>query len=56
MDSVTFYDNTAASGTVILAVNVDPSESPVFIRFGREAGIYRLACFPQAGPPSRWAR
>ena len=39
VQTVTFYDNTAASGTVILAVNVDPTESPVFIRFGREAGI-----------------
>ena len=39
VQTVTFYDNTAASGTVILAVAVDPTQSPVHIRFERNAGI-----------------
>ena len=39
VQTVTFYDNTAASGIVILAVNVDPTESPAFIAFDRNAGI-----------------
>ena len=39
VQTVTFYDNTAASGTVILAVHIDPTESPAYIRFDRENGI-----------------
>ena len=37
--TVTFYDNTAASGTTILVVMVDPTQSPVYIEFERNAGI-----------------
>jgi hypothetical protein len=37
--TVTFYNNTAASGTVILAVSVDPNQSPYYLELPRHAGI-----------------
>ena len=36
---VIFYDNTAASGTIILTVNVDPNQCPYFLMLDRDAGI-----------------
>ena len=39
VQTVTFYDNTAASGTVILVVNVSPNETPAFVMLERDAGI-----------------
>ena len=37
--TVTFYDNTTANGTMIHRVHVAPEQSPVFVRFGKEDGI-----------------
>ena len=37
--AVTFYDNNAASGTVLLVVNVDPNQSPYYLELPREYGI-----------------
>ena len=39
VQSVIFYDNTAASGTIILTVNVDPNQCPYFLMLNRDAGI-----------------
>ena len=39
VQTVTFYDNTAASGTIILQVDVHPNESPTYVEFHRDAGI-----------------
>jgi hypothetical protein len=39
VQTVTFYDNTAASGTVLLTVSIDPTESPFFVYFPRDQGI-----------------
>ena len=36
---VTIYDNTAASGTVIMKLNVDPAQCPYYVEFPRNAGI-----------------
>jgi hypothetical protein len=33
VQTVTFYDNTAASGTVLLTVYIDPTRCPTYIRF-----------------------
>jgi hypothetical protein len=35
VQTVTLYDNTAASGTVLLAVDVEPTRSPIYLRFPR---------------------
>ncbi len=37
--SVTFYDNTAASGTVLHKVFVSPESCPVVIKFSKDDGI-----------------
>ena len=39
VQTVTFYDNTAASGTVIMKLNIDPTRVPYFVMFDRDAGI-----------------
>ena len=39
VQTVTFYDNTAASGTVIMKLNVDPTRCPYYVQFPRNAGI-----------------
>ena len=39
IQTVTFYDNTAASGTVILTVDVSHNETPRYLAFPRNAGI-----------------
>ena len=39
VQTVTFYDNTAASGTVILKLNIDPSRCPTYVEFPRNAAI-----------------
>jgi hypothetical protein len=39
IQTVTFYDNTAASGTKILVVDVSRNETPAYIVFERDAGI-----------------
>ena len=36
---VDFYDNTSATNPKILSVAVDPTESPVYIRFERNEGF-----------------
>lgn len=36
---VDFYDNTSAANPKILSVAVEPTESPVYIRFARNEGI-----------------
>jgi hypothetical protein len=33
VQTVTFYDNTAASGTVLLTLYIDPNRCPTYIRF-----------------------
>ena len=40
--TVTIYDNTAASGTILAVIKVHPYQSPVYIRFGetRELWLY----------------
>lgn len=38
-DTVTFYDNTAASGDVLLIVKVAPERSPLYIRFPRDDAV-----------------
>ncbi|MFC2031558.1 hypothetical protein ACFLWA_12635 [Chloroflexota bacterium] len=37
--SVTFYDNTAASGTILLTIGVWWSTCPYFLMFGRDDAI-----------------
>lgn len=37
--TITFYDNTAASGTILLIVHIDHANMPVYIRFGRDDAI-----------------
>ena len=37
IQTVTFYDNTAASGTVLLVVDVSHNETPAYIMFPRDA-------------------
>ena len=39
VQTITLYDNTAASGTVIAQLSVQPSNTPVHITFPRERGI-----------------
>jgi hypothetical protein len=39
IQTVTFYDNTAASGTVILTVDVSHNETPRYTTFPRDAAI-----------------
>jgi len=39
VQTVTFYDNTAASGTVIMKLNIEPYLCPYYIEFPRNAGI-----------------
>ena len=39
VQTVTIYDNTAASGTVIMKLNVDPGQCPYYVEFPRNAGI-----------------
>ena len=39
VQTIVFYDNTAASGTVLLTVHVDPTESPFWVYFPRDQGI-----------------
>lgn len=39
VQTVTFYDSLTASGTVILTINVDPTQCPFYVNFGREFGI-----------------
>ena len=36
---VTLYDNTAASGTVIITLQIAPEQSPTFIMFPRRYSI-----------------
>lgn len=38
VQTVTFYDNTAGSGTVLLKISLQPSADPAYIRFGPTAG------------------
>jgi len=38
-DDVIFYDNTAASGTVLLSVTVRQEQVPFFIMFGRDDAL-----------------
>ncbi len=40
--TVTFYDNTAASGTIAHQVKVHPNRSPVHIQFARGADESKL--------------
>lgn len=42
VQTVTFYDNTAASGTVAHLVHVAPEQSPVFIQFARRVDESKL--------------
>lgn len=39
---VTFYDNTAASGTIIHQVHVHPNRSPVYVQFARRPDESKL--------------
>jgi hypothetical protein len=39
VQTVTIYDNTAASGTVIMKLSVDPARCPYYVQFPRNAGI-----------------
>lgn len=39
VQTVVFYDNTAASGTMIFRINLDPTNSPVYIEFPRDQAI-----------------
>ncbi len=40
VQAVTFYDDTAATaGTEIAVICVDPTETPIYIEFERNAGI-----------------
>ena len=39
VQTVIFYDNTAASGTMILRINIQPNTSPFFLQLPRQLGI-----------------
>lgn len=39
VQTVTFYDNTAAAGTVILVLNIDPAQCPYYLELPRDAAI-----------------
>ncbi len=39
VQTVTFYDNTAASGTVLLTVYIDPNRCPTYVQFPRQHPI-----------------
>ena len=38
-DDVTFYDNTAASGTILLSLTITQYNVPYFIMFGRDDAL-----------------
>ena len=37
--TLTFYDNTAASGAILLTVHVAPEQSPVLVKWARRDAI-----------------
>lgn len=39
VQSAIFYDNTAAAGTVILTINIDPTRCPYYVEFPRDQAI-----------------
>ncbi len=43
---VTFYDNTAASGTIIHQVHIHPSRSPIYVQFARRPDESKLLGIP----------
>ena len=39
VQTITFYDNTAASGTVLLTIYIAPERNPVYIQFPKQNPI-----------------
>lgn len=48
--TLTFYDNTAASGTILLVVYVAPERSPTYILFPRQDAIAFTTGLSYAAP------